>query len=91
MTEQQDAPKIEFPCPDYPIKVVGINKDNFRGFVIEAVQIHAPDLDISKVTVNDSSKGTFQSVTLFITATGEEQLKAIHQDLMASGRVRMVI
>ncbi|MBY4676213.1 YbeD family protein [Marinobacterium arenosum] len=88
---EQDAPKIEFPCPDYPIKVVGVNDDNFRGFVVETVQIHAPDLDISRVTVNDSRNGTFQSVTLMITATGEDQLRALHTDLMASGRVRMVI
>ncbi|MCV6589512.1 MAG: DUF493 family protein [Marinobacterium sp.] len=91
MSEQQDAPKIEFPCPDYMIKIIGKNDIGFRGFVIETVQQHAPDLELSKVKAADSSKGTFQSVTVYITATGEEQLKALHQDLMASGRVRMVI
>ena len=88
---EQEAPKIEFPCPDYPIKVLGKNDIDFRGFVIETVQKHAPDLELDKVKVNDSSKGTFQSVTLFITAKGEAQLKALHEELMASGRVKMVI
>ncbi len=90
MSEQQ-PPKIEFPCPDYPIKVIGHNAEDFRGFVIETVQIHAPDLDITQVTVQDSRNGRFQSVRFTITATGTDQLKALHADLMASGRVQMVI
>ncbi|GGO78657.1 UPF0250 protein [Marinobacterium nitratireducens] len=90
MSEQQ-PPKIEFPCPDYPIKVIGHNADDFRGFVIETVQIHAPDLDITQVTVQDSRNGRFQSVRFTITATGTDQLKALHTELMASGRVQMVI
>jgi uncharacterized protein len=90
MSEQQ-PPKIEFPCPDYPIKVIGVNSADFREFVIEIVQIHAPDLDVTTVTVQDSNKGTFQSVRFSITATGVEQLERLHEDLKASGRVKMVI
>ncbi len=90
MSEVQ-APKIEFPCSGYPIKVVGRAADDFQGFVIETIQVHAPDLDISQVTVQDSRNGTFRSVRLKITATGEAQLRALHRDLMASGRVQMVI
>lgn len=86
-----EAPKIEFPCEGYPIKVVGHNDDDFRGFVIETVQIHAPDLDISEVTVAESRTGKYLSVRLSITATGEDQLKRLHQDLMASGRVQTVL
>lgn len=88
---EQEAPKIEFPCPDYPIKVIGKNAVDFRGFVIETVQKHAPDLELDKVKAADSSKGTFQSITLYITATGEAQLKALHEDLIASDRVKMVL
>lgn len=87
----QEPPKIEFPCPDYPIKVIGKNAEDFRDFVIEVVQVHAPDLDVSRVTVQDSGKGTFQSVRMFITATGEEQLKSLHEELIASDRVHIVI
>lgn len=87
----QEPPKIEFPCPDYPIKVIGKNAEDFRDFVIEVVKGHAPDLDVSRITVQDSGKGTFQSVRMFITATGEEQLKNLHQELIASDRVHIVI
>lgn len=86
-----DAVKIEFPCADYPIKVLGKNSDDFRDFVIEVVRCHAPDLDVSRITVQNSGKGTFQSVRLFITATGEPQLKALHAQLIASDRVHIVI
>ena len=89
--KQQEPPKIEFPCPNYPIKVVGRNDDSFRGFVIEIVQIHVPDLDLATVSVQDSRKGTFQSVRFTITARGIEQLSALHEALIASDRVKMVI
>lgn len=91
MSDSVEAPKIEFPCQDYPIKVVGNNEDNFYGFVVETVQIHAPDLDITKVTFQDSRNGRFQSVRLKIRATGEAQLQALFEDLKASGRVHMVL
>ncbi|QEQ95669.1 YbeD family protein [Neptunomonas concharum] len=90
MSEIQ-PPKIEFPCPDYPIKVVGKNADDFRDFVIEIVRVHAPDLDVSRITLQDSSKGTYQSVRMFITATGEDQLKSLHEELIASDRVHLVL
>ena len=86
-----EAPKIEFPCENYPIKVIGRGGEDFRGLVIEVVQLHAPDLDMTTVTVQDSKKGTFQSVRFSITATGDDQLRALHEGLLATGRVKMVI
>ncbi|MCO4757781.1 MAG: DUF493 family protein [Oceanospirillaceae bacterium] len=86
-----EAPKIEFPCENYPIKVLGRGGDNFQSLVIEVVQQHAPDLDVTTITVQDSKKGTFQSVRFSITATGEAQLSALHKALMDTGRVTMVM
>lgn len=87
-----EAPKIEFPCEAYPIKVVGHNEDDFRGFVIETVaDPRPPDLDLSEVTVAESRTGKYLSVRLTITATGEDQLRRLHQDLMNSGRVQTVL
>ncbi|MFW1676616.1 YbeD family protein [Pontibacter sp. JAM-7] len=87
----QDAPKIEFPCDNYPIKVVGSNKGDLRGFVIEIVQLHVADFDMETVTIQDSRNGRFRSVRFNITATGVDQLKALHEALIASDRVHMVI
>ncbi|MEK9766725.1 MAG: DUF493 domain-containing protein [Thalassolituus sp.] len=53
--------------------------------------MHAEDCDIDRIRVQDSSNGRFRSVTLYITATGKEQLVNIHRDLSAHPNVRMVI
>ncbi|MCL7461154.1 DUF493 domain-containing protein [Pseudomonas sp. NW5] len=89
--KQTEAPKIEFPCAGYPIKVIGDAGAGFHDLVIEVIQRHAPDLDVTTLKVRDSSNGRFVSVQLAIVATGVEQLQAIHGDLRATGRVHMVL
>ncbi|MFL1454474.1 HP0495 family protein [Marinobacter sp. DUT-3] len=84
------APKIEFPC-DYVIKVIGNSAPDFTEFVVEVVEQHAPGITDADVSVNKSSGGRFSSVQLKIVATGEAQLKALFEDLKASGRVHMVL
>jgi putative lipoic acid-binding regulatory protein len=86
----QEPPKIEFPC-DYPIKVLGVSSEAFESIIFEVVERHAPGFDQQTITVNASSKGTFTSLTITITATGPDQLQALHQDLLATGHVKMVI
>jgi len=85
-----EAPKIEFPC-DYPIKVMGSACGEFHEHVLAVMTKHAPGYDQSRITVRDSSKGTFQSITVTITATGEAQLKAIFEDLKTNDHVKMVL
>lgn len=87
---QPKAPKIEFPC-DYVIKVIGNAAPDFTEFVVEVVEQYAPGIRETDITVNESSKGRFSSVQLKIVATGESQLKALFEDLKASGRVHMVL
>ena len=89
MTEPE-APRIEFPC-DYPIKVMGETCEEFRDHVFAVMERHAPGFDQAKVTIRDSRKATYQSVTVTITATGKAQLDAIFVDLKTSSRVRMVL
>lgn len=89
MTEPE-APKIEFPC-DYPIKVLGRSSDAYRSIILAVFERHAPGFDRDSIEVRDSRKGTFTSLTITITATGKEQLDALHRDLMATGHVQMVL
>ncbi|WP_421682537.1 DUF493 domain-containing protein [Stutzerimonas urumqiensis] len=93
MSEPDDiqAPKIEFPCERYPIKVVGDAGEGFSAMVIEVIRRHAPDLDETTLVLRDSRNGRYQSAQVLITATGVEQLQAIHVDLRATGRVHMVL
>lgn len=85
------APKIEFPCERYPIKVIGDAGDGFSDLVIEIIQRHAPGFDTTTLVSRDSRNGRYLSVQVLITATSVEQLEAIHVDLRATGRVHMVL
>jgi putative lipoic acid-binding regulatory protein len=85
------APKIEFPCERYPIKVIGDAGEGFADLVVEVIQRHAPGLDSSALRLRDSRNGRYLAVQVLITATGVEQLQAIHLDLRATGRVHMVL
>jgi len=88
---EKDAPKIEFPCPDYPVKVMGEANDEMTALVMEVMTLEAPGFDRQKITVKGSSKGRFQSITVFITATGVPQLERIHQTLVASPLIKLVL
>ncbi|MEP4486696.1 MAG: DUF493 domain-containing protein [Halioglobus sp.] len=90
MTEEQEPPKIEFPC-EYPIKVLGKNVDEFSPTVLEVFERHAAGFDHEAIATKTSGKATFTSMTITITATGPEQLSELHKDLMATGLVHMVI
>lgn len=87
---QPNAPKIEFPC-DYVIKVIGHAAPDFTDFVVSVVEGHAPGIREEHISVTDSRNGRFTSVQLTIVATGEPQLKALFDELKASGRVHMVL
>ena len=86
----QEPPKIEFPC-DYPIKILGEADTLFHEHVLSVMDTYASGFDRSKVSVRDSSKGRWQSMTVVITATGKTQLAQIFDALKSNSRVKMVI
>ncbi|HTO19093.1 MAG TPA: DUF493 domain-containing protein [Pseudomonas sp.] len=85
------APRIEFPCEHYPIKVIGDAGEGFAALVIDIMRRHVADFDEGSLVLRDSSKGRFMSVQVLITASSTDQLQAIHMDLRATGRVHMVL
>lgn len=85
-----DAPKIEFPC-EYPIKVMGQAGEQLHEAVKTVMLTHAPGFDELSIEVRDSTKGTYQSLTVTITATGEDQLQAIFENLKRHSCVKMVL
>lgn len=89
--DPQVPPKIEFPCEDYPVKVVRDSDDQVHEFVLEVMRRHAPDLDEERITLRESRNGRFTSVTFFIVATGEPQLQALFEELKAHPSVHMVL
>ncbi len=89
--ESGEAPKIEFPCENYPVKVMGDATNEMHELVIEVMERHAPGFDQSAITIRESSKGRYQSLTVCITATGVEQLTALHDELKASKLIKIVL
>lgn len=87
---EQEAPQIEFPC-EYPIKVLGAAHPELNAHVLSVMETHAPGFDQAKITVRDSSKGSWQSITVVIIATGKPQLEVIFAALKTSARVKMVL
>ena len=87
---EQETPKIEFPC-NYPIKVMGKSAPDFQDLVVTVMRVHAPEITESCVKIRESSKGTFLSITVTITARGKGQIDAIFADLKKTGRVTMVL
>jgi len=83
--------KIEFPCENYPIKVIGQASEDFAALVLCVVQRHAVVKEPHKLQCRESRGGRFQSIHIQITATGTEQLQAINTALRATGRVQMVL
>ena len=86
-----DAPKIEFPCDNYMVKIVAVESDDLFTSLKVCIEKHAPDVDHETATSKRSSKGRFISYTYRIRATGEEQLAALHKDLMSHSAVKMVM
>ncbi|MDZ5604521.1 DUF493 domain-containing protein [Pseudomonas sp. RP23018S] len=82
--------KIEFPCADYPIKVIGDTVVNFRDTVIEILKKYA-EVDLSTLAERQSKEGKYTTVQLHIVATSEDQLHDINSALRATGIVKMVL
>jgi putative lipoic acid-binding regulatory protein len=91
MALKKSPPKIEFPCSNYPIKVIGENVSEYELEIGIIVKQYVPDINLNKVTCNDSKNGRFRSITFYITATDTEQLTLLHQSLMRHANVKMVL
>ncbi|MFJ3484594.1 DUF493 domain-containing protein [Pseudomonas sp. NPDC090202] len=91
MTDSEvKAPKIEFPCADYPIKVIGDTIVDIKQKIVDIVKKHATIND-ERVDERQSSNGKYTTIQLHIFATGQDQLYDINSELRATGFVHMVL
>ena len=85
-----ELPKIEFPCL-YPIKIIGHAVKDFEETVLVVIERYAGPIAKDLIKAKSSRKSNYLSVTVTITATGEEQLRSIFQDLKKLKSVKMVL
>ena len=89
--QQPEKPTIQFPCEDYHISLFADTHDGFVTILEEIVSRHCEGYQADQLRVIASKNGKYQSFRFSITAESEEQLKNLHQDLKATGRVHMVL
>jgi putative lipoic acid-binding regulatory protein len=70
---------------------MGANDEDFVDVVVAIGRRHAPELDEARVAVRRSRGARWVSVTMTIRATGEPQLRALFEDLKATGRIQLVL
>jgi len=81
---------IEFPC-EFPIKVMGRNTPEFEAMARGLVEAHSGPVDDTAVRTAPSSNNRFISITVTITATSQQQLDAIYQDVTDHEDVLMAL
>jgi putative lipoic acid-binding regulatory protein len=79
MTDREDT-LLEFPC-DFPIKMMGRDRDSFRQAAIAVIEEHAGKLSDDAISTSSSRKGNFISITVTISAQSQQQLDDIYQAL----------
>ncbi|MGI9248577.1 MAG: YbeD family protein [Woeseiaceae bacterium] len=85
-----DQPVLAFPC-DFPIKLMGRDTPEFRATARGLVENHAGAIADSAMQAAVSRNGRFVSVTITITATSQQQLDDIYQDVTSHDDVLMAL
>lgn len=81
---------LEFPC-DFPIKVMGVRRDDFAQTVVDIVLRHDPDYRAETVEMRLSGSGNYISVTCTIRAVSRTQLDGLYRELSAHPAVKVVL
>ena len=87
MTEES---AIEFPC-EFPVKMMGHNSPEFRTTARALIEKHAGKINDNVVQEALSRNERFVSVTITITATSQQQLDDIYQDVSSHEDVLMAL
>jgi uncharacterized protein len=88
--EEKPQPELIFPC-EYPVKVIGLDEDNFAGFVAEIISRHVPGLSPDSFTSRPSSQGKYLSVSVTFIAESRAQVDALYQELGEHTRVKVAM
>ena len=70
----------DFPC-QFPLKIMGPAEAPLRPAVEAIVLRHAPEFDISTITIRMSKTGKHQSITIDVYVERKEQVLGLYTDL----------
>ena len=89
MSESNDD-IFKFPC-EYPIKVFGLNQPDLEKSVCSIIENYVGKLHENQISIKNSSKGKYVSITVRIIATSRKQLDSINKDLQKSPLVSYLL
>ena len=89
MSESNDD-IFKFPC-EYPIKVFGLNQPDLEKSVCSIIENYVGKLHKNQISIKNSSKGKYVSITVRIIATSRKQLDSINTDLQKSPLVSYLL
>jgi uncharacterized protein len=81
---------LEFPC-EFPIKIMGLTRDDFAQTMLEIVRRHAPDFDGASMEMRSSSGAKYLSLTCTINAKSKAQLDELYRELSKHEMVKIVL
>ena len=82
--------ELTFPC-DYGFKVIGLDEDNFKYFVMQVFSRHIPDVSSESFSTKKSRENTYLSVSVSFLAESRAQVSALYEELGADPRVKFVL
>lgn len=85
------APKIEFPCVDYVIKVLGDESPSYRDFVASVLARFDDRVTASSFIEQPSKNGRFVSLTVRMHIEKEADLTSLSEELKSNSMVKMVL
>jgi len=85
-----DESPLTFPC-QFPIKVMGLNSDNFENQIFMIANQHVGNLGEAAIKSRPSSSAKYLSVTVTITATSRKQLDNLYRAFNKHPDVKMVL
>jgi putative lipoic acid-binding regulatory protein len=71
--------------------VIGVDEDNFEGYVREVVSRHVPGIAPESFSTRSSRANSYLSVYASFLAENRAQVNALYEELGADPRVKMVL
>ena len=81
---------LTFPC-EYPIRVIGLDENDFLLYVMQVVSRHIPATDPQAFTTRSSRKANYLSISVTVTAESRAQLDALYRELATDPRVKFTL
>jgi len=85
-----DTTNLEFPC-DFPVKVIGLNNDNFERSVLGTISKYFANLKEGALEYRPSKDKKFLSITVTVLATDKATLDALYRELSVNPHVLMAM